>query len=79
MKTPKAKMPVLTLRDALNWLVGECRNFDTATRLCADYCITAQGLDALTGEILKREKSKSHRPFIMRPGKGAGKSLLAAR
>ena len=79
MRAPKMKIPVLTLRKALNWLVGECRNFDTATRLCADYCITAQGLDALTGEILKREKSKSHRSFVMRPGKGVAKSLLPAR
>ena len=79
MKTPRDKIPVLTLRDRLKWFIAEYRNFDTATRLCADYCITADGLEALTEGILERKESKSHLTFIMRSGKDADEALLAAQ
>jgi len=79
MKTHREKIHVLTPRHTLKWFIAEYRNFDMATRLCADYCITAEGLDALTEEILKRKESKSHLTFIMRSGKDADEALLAAR
>jgi hypothetical protein len=79
MKTPREKTPVLTLRDRLKWFIAEYRNFDAATSLCVDYCITAEGLDALTEEILKRKESKSRLTFIMRSGQDTDESLLTAQ
>lgn len=79
MKIPREKIPVLALRYRMKWFIAEYRNFDTATRLCADYCITADGLDALTEGILERKESKSHLTFIMRSGEDADEALLAAQ
>src|ERR1043165_8897485 len=56
-------------RDALRQFIGEYQNFDAAARLCADYCITAEGLVRLTDEILGRKESQSPRAFTMRSGK----------
>jgi hypothetical protein len=56
-------------RDALRQFIGEYQNFDAAARLCADYCITAEGLVRLTDEILARKESESPRAFTMRSGK----------
>jgi len=78
MKTPRKKNSILTLRDTLKWFMAEYRNFDMATQLCADYCITAEGLGALTEGTLKRKESKSHLTLIIRSGKDADEALLAS-
>jgi len=78
MNAARKKITVLTLRDTLKWFIAEYRNFDVATRLCADYCITAEELDALTKRVLKRRESKSHLTFVMRSSHDADEALLAA-
>ncbi|HKQ75708.1 MAG TPA: hypothetical protein VJ810_18570 [Blastocatellia bacterium] len=78
MKTPREKNPILTLRDTLKRFIAEYRNFDMATQLSADYCITAEGLGALTESTLKRKESKSRLTFIIRSGKDAEEALLAS-
>jgi len=79
MKTSRENQTYLTLRNSLKWFIAEFRNFDIATRLCADYCITPDEFDALSKRILKRKESKSHLTLIMRSGQDADEALLAAR
>jgi hypothetical protein len=62
-------------RDALKWFIAEYQNFDAATRLCAEYCITAEEFAALIQEILKRDELASRRTFIMRSGNPAHVSV----
>jgi len=78
MNAAREKITILTLRDMLKRFIAEYQNFDMATRLCADYCITAEELDALTKRVLKRKVSKSHLTFVMRSGQDADGALLAA-
>ena len=78
MNKPREKNQVLTLRDTLKRFMAEYHNFDMATLLCADYCITAEGLNALTEENLKRKESKSRLTFMVRSREDADEALLAA-
>ncbi|MGH9768616.1 MAG: hypothetical protein ACREAB_14390 [Blastocatellia bacterium] len=65
MKTAREKFPILGPCDALKRFIAEYRNFDAATRLCADYCITAEGLAALMERCPKHEESESHLTFTI--------------
>ena len=81
MKTAKEKLSIFTSRYALKQLMAEYENFDTARRLCADYCITANEISLLINEIPKPKKSKSRLTFVMRADKfiSIGKAPLVAR
>ena len=65
----------LIQRDALKLFIAEYQNFDAATELCADYCITADEFAALIEEVLKRNELTSRRTFTMRSGKPAHVSV----
>ena len=65
----------LIQRDALKLLIAEYQNFDVATKLCADYRITAEEFSALIEEILKRNELTSRRTFTMRSGNPAHLSV----
>ncbi len=81
MKAPIEKLYVQKLHETLKWFINEYKEFDIATTLSADYCITAEGLDALTDEILRRKelKSRSHLRFILRSDEEVDELLFAAR
>jgi hypothetical protein len=65
----------LIQRDALKLLIAEYQNFDAATKLCADYCITAEELYALIEEVLRGKELTSRRTFTMRSGNPAHLSV----
>lgn len=56
-------------RDALKQYIAEYQNFDAASRLRADYRVTAEELAALTEEALKGRELESQRTLTMRSGK----------
>jgi hypothetical protein len=62
-------------RDALKLLIAEYQNFDAATILCADYCITAEEFSALIEEVLRGKELTSRRTFTMRSGNPAHLSV----
>jgi hypothetical protein len=66
MKTAREIISIFIPRDALKRLMIEYEEFDTASRLCADYCITADDLAALIREIPKPKRSKSSLTSNMR-------------
>jgi hypothetical protein len=66
MKTAREIISIFIPRDALKRLMIEYEDFDTASRLCADYCITADDLAALIREIPKPKRSKSSLTSNMR-------------
>ncbi len=76
MKTRRKRIPTITLRQALKHLIAEYRNFDSATRLCADYCITAEEIAALTAETMKRKESRP--TFAMQSDNTSGEAYLTA-
>ena len=81
MKTAKEKISIVTAHYALKQLLAKYENFDTARRLCADYCITADEIALLINEIPKPKKSKPRLTFVMRADKiiSIGKTPLVAR
>ncbi len=83
MKTAREKISIFISHDTLKRLMAEYENFDAASRLCADYCITADGIALLIDKIPKpkRSKSKSRLTFVMRADKtiDIGEPYLVAR
>jgi hypothetical protein len=61
--------------DALRQFLAEYQNFDGATRLCADYCISAEELSRLTAEVLKRQELEAQTTFTMQSGQLAHLSI----
>jgi hypothetical protein len=66
MKTARESISTFISRDALKRLMDEYENYDAASRLCADYCITANDVALLIDGIPKPKKSKSRLTFVMR-------------
>jgi hypothetical protein len=62
MKTVREIISIFIPRDALKRLMTEYEDFDAASRFCADYCITADDLDALV--IKKSPKPKRSKPRL---------------
>jgi hypothetical protein len=69
MKTARANISIFISRDVLKRLLDEYENFDAASRLCVDYCITANEAALLIDGIPKPKKSKSRLTFVMRANK----------
>jgi hypothetical protein len=71
MKTARENISILISHDALKRLLDEYENFDAASRLCVDYCITANEAALLIDGIAKpkRSKSKSRLTFVIRSDK----------
>lgn len=78
MKTARENISIFTSHDALKRLMAEYENFDTARRLCADYCITAGDVARLIDKNPKPKRLKS-RPYIVRSDKAMDESYLLAR
>ena len=56
-------------RGVLRRLLTEYDNFDTARRLCADYCITGGEVSRLIDGLPKPKRSKSRLTFVVRSDK----------
>jgi hypothetical protein len=71
MKAARENISNLTSHDTLKRLMVEYENFDTASMLCVDYCITAEDIARLIDGITKskKSKSKSRLKFVMRADK----------
>jgi len=69
MKTARENTSIFTLRGALKRLMTEYDNFDTARRLCADYCVTAGDVARLIDGVPKHKRSKSRLTFVVRSDK----------
>ncbi len=67
MKT--ARDNIFTSRDALRRLMAEYGSFDTASRLCADYCITANEIALLIDAAPKLRRLKSRLKSLARSEK----------
>jgi hypothetical protein len=79
MKTARMNISILTSHGALRRLLDECDNFDTARRLCADYCITGDEVVRLIDGIPKPKRSKSRLTFVVRSDKTIDEAYLLAR
>jgi hypothetical protein len=66
MKTARENVSIFTSHNALKRLLDEYESFDEASKLCADYCITADEIDLLIGKISRPKKSKSRLIFAVR-------------
>jgi hypothetical protein len=68
MKTARVKISNFISYDALKRFIDEYRNLDTASRLCADYCFTADDFAALIDDIPNRkQKSKEQKSRLTFP------------
>jgi len=79
MKTVRGNTSIFTPRGALKRLIDEYDNFDTARRLCADYCITGDDVAILIDGISKPKRSKSRLTFVVRSDKTIDEAYLLAR
>jgi len=79
MKTARVNISILTSHGSLKRLLDEYGNFDTARRLCADYCITGDDVASLIDGIPKAKRSQSRLTFVVRSDKTIDEAYLLAR
>jgi len=79
MKTVRENTSILTSHGLLKRLMDEYGDFDTARRLCADYCITGDDVASLIDGIPKPKRSKSRLTFVVRSDKTIDEAYLLAR
>jgi len=79
MRTAREITSIFTSHGALKRLMDEYGNFDTARRLCADYCITGDDVAILIDGISKPKRSKSRLTFVVRSDKTIDEAYLLAR
>jgi hypothetical protein len=79
MKTSIANISIFISHSVLKRLLTEYDNFDTARRLCADYCITGGEVDRLIDGLPKPKRSKSRLTFVVRSDKTIDNTYLLAR
>ena len=79
MKTVRENTSIFTPHGALKRLLDEYGNFDTARRLCADYCFTGDDVASLIDGIPKPKRSKSRLTFVVRSDKTIDEAYLLAR
>jgi|EndMetStandDraft_5_1072996.scaffolds.fasta_scaffold444755_2 hypothetical protein len=81
MKTARENVSILPSHAALKRLLDEYESFDGASRLCADYCITADEVALLIDKFPKPKNSRSRLIFAVRSDKvvGLDEAYLAAR
>ena len=81
MNTANENVSIFRSHITLKRLLDEYEDFDAASRLCADYCITTYDVALLIGEIPKPKRSKSRLTFVMRSDKtmDIGDAYLVAR
>jgi hypothetical protein len=79
MKTARENISIFISHGMLKRLLTEYDNFDTARRLCADYCITGGEVGRLIDGIPKPKRSKSRQTFVVRSDKTIDDAYLLAR
>jgi hypothetical protein len=79
MKTAREHISILTSRGSLKRLMDEYGNFDTARRLCADYCITGDDVASLIDGTPRPKRSQSRLTFVVRSDKTIDEAYLMAR
>jgi hypothetical protein len=79
MKTVRGNTTIFITHGALKRLIDEYGNFDTARRLCADYCFTGDDVANLIDGIPKPKRSKSRLTFVVRSDKTIDEAYLLAR
>jgi hypothetical protein len=79
MRTAREITSIFTSHDALKRLMDEYGDFDTASRLCADYCITGDEVARLIDGAPKPRRSKSRLTFVVRSDKIVDEVYLMAR
>jgi len=79
MRTARENTSILPSHGSLKRLLDEYGDFDTARRLCADYCITGDEVARLIDGIPKPKRSKSRLTFIVRSDKTIDEAYLLAR
>jgi hypothetical protein len=66
MKTARENISIFISHGMFKRLLTEYDNFDTARRLCADYCITDGDVARLVNGAPKPRRSKSRLTFAVR-------------
>jgi hypothetical protein len=79
MRTAREITSIFTSHGALKRLMDEYGDFDTASRLCADYCITGDEVARLIDGTPKPKRSKSRLTFVVRSDKTVDEVYLMAR
>jgi hypothetical protein len=79
MRTAREITSIFTSHGALKRLMDEYGNFDTARRLCADYCITGDDVASLIDGIPKPKSAKSRLTLVVRSDKTIDKAYILAR
>jgi hypothetical protein len=79
MRTAREITSIFTSHGALKRLMDEYGDFDTASRLCADYCITGDEVARLIDGTPKPKRSKSRLTFVVRSDKIVDEVYLMAR
>ena len=79
MKTDRENTSILTSNGALKRLMAEYGNFDTARKLCADYCITGEDVARLIDGIPKSKRSKPRLTFVVRSDNTVDEAYILAR
>jgi hypothetical protein len=69
MRTAREITSIFTSHGALKRLMNEYGDFDTASKLCADYCITGDEVARLINGFPKPKRSKSRLTFVVRSDK----------
>jgi hypothetical protein len=79
MKTAIENISIFISHRVLRRLLTEYDNFDTARRLCADYCITGGEVGRLIDGVPKPKRPKSRVAFVVRSDKTIDDAYLLAR
>jgi hypothetical protein len=79
MKTARENISIFISHGLLKRLITEYDNFDTARRLCADYCITGGDVARLVDGASKPRKWKSRLTFAVRFDKIISKAYPLTR
>ena len=79
MKTAIENISIFISHRLLKRLLTEYDNFDTARRLCADYCITGGDVARLVDGASKPRRSKSRLTFAVRSDKTIDEAYLPTR
>jgi hypothetical protein len=79
MRRARENVSVFGSHTVLKRLLDGYENFDTARRLCIDYCIVSNDIARLCDEIPRPRRSKSRLIFTLRSNRIVDEAYLLAR
>jgi hypothetical protein len=79
MRRARENVSIFGLHAVLKRLLDEYENFDTARRLCIDYCVASNDIARLCDEIPRPRRSKSRLIFTFRSDRIIDEAYLLAR